>query len=146
MDEQEQATVVPIRPGQKGHKITPEQRAKMVAGRRAGLERQKREKEEARIRDEAEAENRKREQEAERNRTATKMIDLKDQAIKRVEEILYGDEASAAQVIATAKMVLEHVDGKPTQKVEMEQIQRIEYVMGDWEQDAPALPGVAVGE
>lgn len=76
---------------------------------------------------------------------------LKPQAIKVLEEIIQtrtGVEcpecgcqvskplATAQQLITTAKAVLEHTEGRPAQKIQVERVDVIEYRVADYETDA----------
>jgi hypothetical protein len=54
---------------------------------------------------------------------------LEPKAITELEKILDDEKATAAQKVAAAKLIIEHHRGRPTQQVNVDQVQRIEYVL-----------------
>ena len=109
--------VTPIRKPhhKKGVPLTPEEKEKMRAGYQAYLERKRAEKEAAKA------------------ETEKGMVPLKPQAIQRLRDLLHDPNASATQLISAAKLVLEYTDGKPTQRVEFDNIGKVEYILAPWE-------------
>jgi len=101
-------------------KRTPEEFAKM----RAGLQRAK---EEGRMR-------RKKPGDAEvRARSAEDIAAYRDEAIEGLVQQMRDPGVSASLRYNARKLILEYTDGKPTQKVEVEQIEKIEYVLAEHE-------------
>src|SRR3990167_3053263 len=93
-------------------KRTPEEFAKM----RAGLQRAK---EEGRMR-------RKKPGEA-APETENWMAKMTPKARREMEKILDSDEASIAQKLAASKMIIEYDMGKPTQRLEIDDVRQITY-------------------
>ena len=100
-------------------KRTPEEFAKM----RAGLQRAK---EEGRMR-------RKKPGDEIRARSAEDIAAYRDEAIEGLVQQMRDPEVSASLRYNARKLILEYTDGKPTQKVEVEQIEKIEYVLAEHE-------------
>ena len=100
-------------------KRTPEEFAKM----RDGLQRAK---EEGRMR-------RKKPGDEIRARSAEDIAAYRDEAIEGLVQQMRDPEVSASLRYNARKLILEYTDGKPTQKVEVEQIEKIEYVLAEHE-------------
>ena len=79
------------------------------------------------------------EQERAIEETRGKMEPLKESAVENLKLILQTRKecgcpvASNAQVISAAKLVLEYVDGKPTQRLEIDDVREIRYELGRFE-------------
>ena len=100
-------------------KRTPEEFAKM----RAGLQRAK---EEGRMR-------RKKPGDEIRARSAEDIAAYRDEAIEGLVQQMRDPGVSASLRYNARKLILEYTDGKPTQKVEVEQIEKIEYILAEHE-------------
>ena len=68
-----------------------------------------------------------------RARSAEDIAAYRDEAIEGLVQQMRDPEVSASLRYNARKLILEYTDGKPTQKVEVEQIEKIEYVLAEHE-------------
>lgn len=111
--------------------LTPERRRELLAKGRETAAAKRREKADER----AERERLTKEQQEEVQRQATVIREeLRPMAIERLREIVSeGTQASHAQIVAASKLILEHADGRPTQRIENTGVSRIIYELAEHE-------------
>ena len=68
-----------------------------------------------------------------RARSAEDIAAYRDEAIEGLVQQMRDPEVSASLRYNARKLILEYTDGKPTQKVEVEQIEKIEYILAEHE-------------